>query len=86
MMVTISKWGNSMGIRIPSVILTALNIQEGDKLSYDLDGDRIVLRKAQSTADIFESYYGKTFNEITASDIGDGEELDWGADIGGECI
>ena len=86
MTATVSKWGNSLGIRIPAVILSALDIHDGDKLSYDVDSGKIVLRKAKSTSELFEEFYNKPFSEITASDLGDGEELDWGDDVGGECI
>lgn len=32
MIVTVSKWGNSLGIRIPSDITVATGISEGDKV------------------------------------------------------
>ena len=86
MLATVSKWENSLGIRIPSIILSALNIREGDKLTCDLDADKIILKKAVSTTEMFESFYQKPFSEITVSDLGDGGEIDWGDDVGGECL
>ena len=31
---------------IPQAVRTALNLQDGDEIQYDLDGDRAILRKA----------------------------------------
>jgi antitoxin MazE len=44
------------------------------------------MRKQQSTAQMFEQFYGKSFSEITQEDIGTAEEIDWGEDVGGEII
>jgi len=32
--VTISKWGNSQGLRIPKEIIEAFNINIGDKINW----------------------------------------------------
>jgi len=86
MNVAISKWGNSLGIRIPATIVEAMNIQAGDTLSYEMKDDSFVLRKKTSTRQLFESFYGKSFDDITSEDIGKGDELDWGEDVGGEIF
>lgn len=33
-----------------------------------------------------EDYYGKPYSEITQNNLGHGEEIDWGEDVGGEII
>ena len=38
----------------------------------------------QGTRDLFEKFYGKPYDEITEADIGPGEDIDWGSDLGGE--
>lgn len=40
----------------------------------------------KTTKQIFEEFYNKPFEEITAEDIGEGEVIDWGPDVGGEII
>jgi antitoxin MazE len=41
----VSKWGNSLAVRIPRAIVTEARLAEGDRLSFDLAGDgSIVLR------------------------------------------
>ena len=44
------------------------------------------MRKQQSTSQIFEEFYGKSFAELTQDDLDTDEEIDWGEDVGGEYI
>jgi antitoxin MazE len=36
----VSKWGNSLAIRIPAALVDALNLKEGDQVEVRLAGDR----------------------------------------------
>lgn len=40
----VQKWGNSVGIRIPSSILKSLNIKTNDILNIEQEEDKIVIR------------------------------------------
>ena len=41
----ISKWGNSLAVRIPQAIVKEARLAEGDRLSLDVKGDgSVVLR------------------------------------------
>ena len=86
MNVAVSKWGNSLGIRVPSAVVESMGIAAGDTLSYSVKDGTLVLQKELSTRQLFEDFYGKPFDEITTEDIGPGGELDWGDDVGGEAI
>ena len=86
MRVTISKWGNSLGIRIPANIVEAMKLKQGDAITYELQGNQLVLKKEISTRELFEEFYGKPYEKITPADIGEGGELDWGEDLGGEIF
>ncbi len=86
MNVTIYKWGNSIGIRIPVVVTESLGLQAGDQLAYELKDGGLFMRKQQSTAQMFEQFYGKPFAEITQADLGDTEEIDWSEDVGSEAF
>ena len=44
--VALRAWGNSQGIRIPKHILDQLQIEVSDSLDIMVQGDTIVLRKA----------------------------------------
>lgn len=86
MRVAVSKWGNSLGIRIPSAVISSLNIHDGDSISYEVRNNEFVLKKEKSTEEMFEEFYGKAFKDITIEDLGPGSEMDWGEDIGGEVF
>ncbi|MCI2147409.1 MAG: AbrB/MazE/SpoVT family DNA-binding domain-containing protein [Clostridiales bacterium] len=86
MNVVISKWGNSLGVRIPAGMAKSLNLKNGDHVTCELKDNGLFMQKKQSTKEMFEEFYGKPFDEITQEDIGPGEEIDWGEDVGEEII
>ena len=43
--VTVSKWGNSSGIRIPNTVMKDLNILDGDTLFVNVQGDAMIITK-----------------------------------------
>ena len=36
----VSKWGNSLAIRLPATVVDALELQEGDHIAVHVAGDR----------------------------------------------
>lgn len=51
MIAAVSKWGNSIGIRIPADLVEAAGISEGDKIEMTERSDRsIVLQKKKKSA------------------------------------
>lgn len=86
MELTVSKWGNSLGIRIPVNVVKALAIKNGDVIDYELVQDTVILKKSKSTKQLFEEFYGKKFKDITAEDIGPGKEFNYGVDVGNEAF
>lgn len=46
--VKLVKIGNSLRMTIPVEVIEAMNIKEGDTLTVDVQGDSIVVKKAQS--------------------------------------
>lgn len=46
----------------------------------------MILKKKQNTAKMFEEFYGKPLSEITVSELGPAETIDWGEDVGGEVF
>ena len=86
MNVAISKWGNSIGIRIPAKASESLGLKAGDQVACELKDGGLFMKKNMSTVQMFEEFYGKPFDAITINDLGPSEELDWGSDVGGEII
>lgn len=76
---TITKWGNSQGIRIPKGALVAAGLQESDDVEIIADKETITLRKLRRP---------KSLDELFAGYHGDYQpvEFDTGADVGREVI
>jgi antitoxin MazE len=52
---TVSKWGNSLAVRIPQAIAKEARLNEGDCLAMNLDRDgAIVLRSARRRYELSE--------------------------------
>jgi antitoxin MazE len=52
---TVSKWGNSLAVRIPQAIAKEARLNEGDCLAMNLDRDgAIVLRSARRKYELSE--------------------------------
>jgi antitoxin MazE len=37
----VSKWGNSLAVRLPSVVVDALSLKEGDQIEIRIAGQRV---------------------------------------------
>jgi antitoxin MazE len=75
---TISKWGNSLAVRIPLAIAKQANLDEGDSVKMALDRDgAIVLRPARRKYDLSD-----LVARITPKNRH--SETDWGRPEGGE--
>lgn len=42
---TISKWGNSLGVRIPNIATKHWSLKNGDTLDMEIHEDEIVIKK-----------------------------------------
>ena len=48
---TISKWGNSFGVRIPQAFVRQIGLEDGMTLAMDIVGDSIIIRPIQYSLD-----------------------------------
>lgn len=77
---TIQKWGNSQGVRLPKIILDQSGMNENDKIQIFVEGDSIILKKAEkkhlTLQERLENFYGKPLNMIESiesqAEISDG--------------
>jgi antitoxin MazE len=77
---TVSKWGNSLAIRIPRALADEAHLSEGDSLAMDLGRDgAIVLRPARKKYDLSE-----LVSRITVKNRH--RETDWGPPQGKEAL
>jgi antitoxin MazE len=83
--VTVSKWGNAEGVRLPASYCKQLGIAAGDKVAIELDKNKIII---QGMKDPLEKY---TLKGRLRTAGWDGrryqiEEIDWGAEVGTEKL
>ena len=65
----------------------ALNKLDGIWASVSINSKKAkILSKEKTTKQLFEEFYNKPFDMISDDDIGDGNEINWGADVGGEVF
>lgn len=83
MQVILQKWGNSIGIRIPSAILKSLNLKNDDKLDLIQTEDKIVITKSKSEHLTFEERV-KRFESLKNDEKGCILPYDFGEDVGNE--
>ena len=77
---TISKWGNSKGIRLNQAVLQALNATIGDQLNFKIEDNKVIMSKQDDSPDLtfeelFKDYSGQEFDtEIKLPDERKGNE------------
>lgn len=87
--IIVSKWGNSLGVRIPSNVVKTLDIKEGDTLTIKelKDSFNISKKKENTVEDILCSFYNKPIKDILKMNIKDNDSIvDFGDDVGDEIL
>lgn len=78
MTITIQKWGNSQGVRIPKKILDTVKWTEGEQIIIIVDNGKLIMEKAKDKR--------KNIKELFADYQGNYEpiDVDWGNSEGNE--
>ncbi len=79
MQATISRWGNSLGLRIPKDIAAALGLADGARVELQAEADRIVISVARPRYRLADLLVGMTPEAMH-------DAFDWGPDIGREIV
>jgi antitoxin MazE len=79
MRVRLSKWGNSLGLRVPKSLAQQLGVVAGQTVSVTADGDRLVVRAAPARWTLEDMLVGMTPKAMS-------EAFDWGRDQGREEV
>jgi antitoxin MazE len=77
MTTSVSKWGNSLGIRIPKTVAAAVNVGDGDEVEVSVHEGAIVIRPTRQRYTIEE-----LVADITPEKRD--RETDWGRRVGRE--
>jgi antitoxin MazE len=79
MQVQVTKWGNSLGIRVPKEVATRVGLSEGSRVEVTADGDRIIISAERPVYTLDELLVGMTPDAMH-------EAFDWGPDVGDEVV
>lgn len=79
MQVQISRWGNSLGLRLPRALARQVGIAEGQKVRVTADGGRLVIEAATPRYRLEDLLENVTPEAMRAA-------FDWGADEGREAV
>jgi antitoxin MazE len=74
----VSKWGNSLGLRLPKSIAREAHLDEGDTVDVSVDNGAIVIRPSRPRYSLAE-----LVDRITARNRH--AETDWGKPLGHEA-
>ncbi|QHG10719.1 AbrB/MazE/SpoVT family DNA-binding domain-containing protein (plasmid) [Moraxella osloensis] len=80
MQVTMRKWGNSIGVRIPAGILTELNLSAEKKVNVRAEAGRIIIEPIIDSQETLEQLLG----QITPDNVH--SEIDFGQPVGKELL
>lgn len=54
----VSKWGNSLAVRLPAAVVEALSLKEGDDIEIHVEGARsFAVRKAPAARDLLKQLH-----------------------------
>jgi antitoxin MazE len=73
----VSKWGNSLGVRIPKAYAEEVGLSEGATVDVKVSGRKLVLEPARPEYDLEELVAAITPKNRHAA-------MDWGAPVGKE--
>jgi antitoxin MazE len=77
----ISRWGNSVAVRIPKEVLEQAGLREGQSVDFSTrDGVVEVRKRSQSIEELFAEY------EEKYGPLEPPEMVDWGPDVGTEIL
>ena len=78
MPITLHRWGNCVGLRVPKPLLEQLGLAEGSQVDVKVEGDRLVIEPPRPKR--------LTLQDVLRGFIPDSQpgEVDWGAAAGKE--
>jgi len=79
MQVLLSKWGNSLGLRLPKALTAEIGMTEGQKVEVRAEGGRIIVEPVRAPL-TWEKMLENTDHDSLR------EAWDWGEDVGRERV
>jgi antitoxin MazE len=72
---TLTKWGNSLALRIPQSIAAQLGVRENSNVSLELEGDRLVITRGQTLDEMLAQVTNKNKHELAELGAPRGKEM-----------
>lgn len=79
MQVQLTRWGNSLGMRIPKELASRFGLLEGARVEVQAEADRIVITLPRQRYRIEDLVADMTHDNMR-------QAFDWGPDVGREVI
>ena len=79
MQVQLSRWGNSLGLRLPRVLADHIGASEGQKVNIVVDGRRLIIEPAAPAYRLADLLVNVTPEAMRSA-------FDWGPDRGRESV
>jgi antitoxin MazE len=79
----VGRWGKNLAIRLPSEIVKATGLSNGERLDIETRDAEIVIRRANPRFTLEELFRGKSPEEWRAAYA---RAFDWGPDVGREVV
>lgn len=75
MLMSVTKWGNSLGVRIPRPIANKIGIQDGTPIDISIQDHHIVIRKGYSLQSLLDQVTSENIHEETSTGPACGKEF-----------
>jgi antitoxin MazE len=75
----ITRWGNSLGLRVPKEIAAQVGLKAGARVEITAEEGRIIVSVARPVYSLDELLVGMTPDEMHAA-------YDWGVEVGREVV
>ena len=82
---TLSRWGNSLSVRIPKKILDLFKLENEDRLSYKVENNKIILTPEKKESPLRKMFDGFD-TEAYFKNEPKNKEVDWGQPQGKEMF
>ena len=77
----VSRWGNSLGVRIPQEAVERIGLKEGDSVNLEIRGDTMTIRRTRRRRKWTEA---ELLRGVTPEMVRG--EVDWGGPVGKEAM
>ena len=75
MLMNVTKWGNSLGVRIPRTFANKIGIQEGTPVEVSIEGHCILIRKGYSLKSMLDQVTPENIHKEIQTGHARGEEI-----------